>query len=397
MGLMKINVAVLFGGKTVEHEVSIISAVQAMANINTDKYRIVPVYITKSNEFYYGEDLRNISLYRNINALISRCRRVVFVNEKGRVRLMKHPGGLFSGGPICDIDVAFPVVHGTNVEDGALQGFLKTLDVPFVGCGVLASAIGMDKYVMKIMLKEAGFPVLDCVRFTAPDPGNVRKVEEKFSYPVIIKPVNLGSSVGISKAANTDELTKALELAFSFADKVLVEPAITQLREINCSVLGDAAEAIASECEEPFASDEILSYKDKYTSGGSKGKGGGSKGMASLKRKIPADIAPDVRRQIQELAVGAFQTLDCNGVSRIDFMIDKSTGKVWLNEINTIPGSLAFYLWEPVGIKYPELIERLIALALKRRRQEEEIIYSFDSNILAMGGNFGAKGSKGHK
>lgn len=393
MGIMKINVAVVFGGKSVEHEVSIISAVQAMANIDTGKYRIVPVYLTKDNEFYYGEDLRNIGLYRNIGGLVARCRRVVFIREKGRVRLVKYPGGLFSGGPVCDVDVVLPVVHGTNVEDGALQGYLKTLDVPFAGCGVLASAVGMDKYVMKILLKEAGFPVLDCLRFTGRGPDDIRRVEDKFAYPVIVKPVNLGSSVGISLASNPEELEQALAAAFMFSDKVLVEPAITQLREINCAVLGDASEAIASECEEPFASDEILSYKDKYMDGG-KGKSSGSKGMAGLKRKIPADIPAGLRRRIQELAVGAFQSLDCNGVARIDFMIDKTDGKVWLNEINTIPGSLAFYLWQPVGIKYPELLERLIALALKRRRLEEEITYSFDTNILAMGGPFGGKGRK---
>lgn len=393
MGIMKINVAVLFGGKSVEHEVSIISAVQAMANIDTEKYRVVPVYITKDNEFYYGEDLRDIRLYRNLKGLVARCRRVVFIREKGRVRLVKYPGGLFSGGPVCDIDVALPVVHGTNVEDGALQGYLKTLDVPFVGCNVLASAVGMDKYVMKILLKEAGFPVLDCLRFTAPDPENVKRVEAKFGYPVIVKPVNLGSSVGISKAAGPEELERALTDAFAFSDKVLVEPAITQLREINCAVLGDASEAIASECEEPFATDQILSYKDKYVDGG-KSKSGASKGMVSLKRQIPADLSPELRQRIQELAVGTFQTLDCNGVARIDFMIDKVDGSVWVNEINTIPGSLAFYLWQPVGIKYPDLLERLIALALKRRRKEEEITYSFDTNILSMGGSFGSKGRK---
>ena len=175
----------------------------------------------------------------------------------------------------------------------------------------------------------------------------------------------------------------------------MVEPAITELKEINCAVLGDSDEAVASECEEPLNAHEILSFQDKYMSGGAKS--GGSKGMQSLQRKIPADIPPETKKEIQEMAVKAFQYLDCNGVSRIDFMIDKATGKIYFNEINTIPGSLSFYLWEPVGIKYKELLDKLIKLALKRQRRENDIVYSFDSNVLAQAGSFGAKGCKGSK
>ena len=184
-----------------------------------------------------------------------------------------------------------------------------------------------------------------------------------------------------------------MEEAFAFSDRILVEPAVVQLKEINCSVLGDSESAEASVCEEPVqASDEdILSFEQKYVGGG---KSGGSKGMASLKRKIPADISPEQEEKIRTLAVDAFRSLGCNGVTRIDFMIDMATDKIYINEINTIPGSLAFYLWEPKGVKYPELLEKMIQLALKRHRQAEKINYTFDSNILSMGGSFGAKGSK---
>lgn len=221
-------------------------------------------------------------------------------------------------------------------------------------------------------------------------------IEAGFSYPVIVKPINLGSSVGISKAADREELEEALTLAFTFARKVLVEPAIQQLQEINCAVLGDELEAEASECEEPLNAEDILTYEDKYIGGG-KSKGG-SKGMASLSRAIPAHISPERREEIRQMAVKGFQCLGCSGVARIDFMIDRETDRVYLNEINTIPGSLAFYLWEPLGLKYTQLLERMIQLALKRHRENEKLTFSFETNVLAGvklgGGTKGAKGSK---
>ena len=241
--------------------------------------------------------------------------------------------------------------------------------------------------------------MLPGIRFTSQDYRSeqsvVKSIEESFKYPVIVKPVNLGSSVGISKADNTRELEDALELAFGFAERVLVEPAVTPLREINCSVLGDYTEAEASELEEPLSADKILSYKDKYMDGGKKT--GGSKGMSSLKRKIPADIPADTAESIKKTAVDAFKYLDCNGVVRIDFLMNADTGEFWINEFNTIPGSLAFYLWEPVGVKYPQLLDKMISLALKRQRANEEITYSFDTNILSSASFGGAKGSKGAK
>lgn len=397
---MKINVAVLFGGKSVEHEVSVISALQAMQNMNKDKYQLYPVYITKKNELYYGEDLDKIDEYKNIPRLLEKSTKINIVTDGDKTYLLPQQQKLFSKQkPIAVIDVAFPIVHGTNVEDGALQGFIKTLNLPFVGCDVLASAICMDKYAMKVMLRDAGFPVLDGLRFTVTDYKNsdiiIEKTEKKFGYPVVVKPVNLGSSVGISKADNKAEFEDALELAFTFADKILVEPAVVNLKEINCSVVGDYMEAEASELEEPVSADKILSYKDKYLDGGKKT--GGSKGMTSLKRKIPADIPAETATEIKKIAVEAFKYLDCNGVVRIDYLMNSKTGEFWINEFNTIPGSLAFYLWEPLGIKYSELLDRLISLALKRQRNREEITYSFDTNILSSGALGGAKGSKGSK
>ncbi len=424
---MKIKLAVLFGGMSVEHEVSVISALQAVASLDTDKYDIYPIYMTKNNEFYTGPDAGFIESYRDIPALLKKCTRCVFIKDGNKVKLLRYPFKRFGNNVLTNIDVAFPIVHGTNVEDGALQGYLKTLGLPFVGCDVLSSAVGMDKYVMKTVLMQAGVPVLDCLRINVIEFAQPEKIldacEAKFSYPVIVKPVNLGSSVGISLAKDRKALLKSLDDAFRYAPQLLVERAITDLTEINCSVLGDVDEAEASECEQPLKTDEILSFADKYTGGsgggakggklgakggklgGAKGgaKGSGSKGagMASLSRKIPADISPERREEIRTMAVKAFQALGCNGVSRIDFMIDGETDKVYLNEINTIPGSLSFYLWKPVGVDYPVLLDRMIELALKRRRKEESFVYSFESNILSIDRSFtsggGSKGAKSGK
>lgn len=382
---VKIKIGVFFGGQSVEHEVSIISALQTVNNFDRSKYDIIPIYITKGNEFYVGEKIGDIEAYKNIPSLLKKSQKVILVNENEKLNLIKYPMKKFGSNIYDYIDIAFPIVHGTNVEDGTLQGYLKTLRIPFVGCDVMASASGMDKYVMKTILKDNDIPVLDCCRsdrrhYQGDTVAFLDKVEALIGYPVIVKPINLGSSVGIRKANDRETLEDALDYAFQFANNVLVEKAIQNLREINCSVLGDYEEAVASECEEPISSDEILSYEDKYLSGE---KNSGSKGMSSTKRKLPADIPADMKAEIQRLAVKTFQALNCNGVSRIDFMLDVEENKVWVNEINTIPGSLAFYLWEASGVKYKELLDRLVKLALKRERENKDITYSFDTNILS--------------
>lgn len=399
---MKIKVGVLFGGKSVEHEVSIISALQACQSFDREKYDILPIYMTRDNTFYIGEEVGKIEAYREgIPALLKKSQQVRLIGEGGQLLLERCPAKKFGNSILDRVDLIFPIVHGTNVEDGALQGYLKTLGVPFVGCDVLASAVGMDKYVMKTVWAASGLPVLPCLRidhkrYLSGSEAFLDRVEGKIGYPVIVKPVNLGSSVGIRKAENRQELSDALDYAFQFASRVLVERAVQNLKEINCSVLGDYEKAEASECEEPVSHDRILTYDEKYLGGGKQGgaKSGESEGMASLSRKIPADITPEEREKIRTLAVEAYQALDCCGLSRIDFMMDSATRQIWLNEINTIPGSLAFYLWEPVGVPYKEVLSRMIDLAFKRERENGEITYSFDTNILAGAQLGGAKGSK---
>ncbi len=393
--IMKIRVGVFFGGKSVEHEVSVISGLQAYNAFNKEKYDLVPVYITKENELYTGELIADIANYRNIPELLKKSTRVFLMGEKNGVKLIQYPEKKFGSSEVAQIDVAFPVVHGANVEDGSLQGFLRHYNIPFAGCDVMASAVTMDKYVMKTVLKDSGIPVLDCVtlygkEFESGEQATYDKVEQKIPYPVIVKPVNLGSSVGIKVAKDREELREALEYAFTFGPKVLVEHAIMNLREINCAVLGDYEEAHASECEEPISSDEILSYEDKYVAGGKDG----SEGMRTARRELPANLTPRKREEIRELAVKTFRTLGASGVSRIDFMIDRDTDQVYVNEINPIPGSLAFYLWEALGKPYAELLDDMVKLALKREREEQNMLTSFESNILQNANLSGAKGMK---
>ncbi|MEE1245092.1 MAG: D-alanine--D-alanine ligase family protein [Acutalibacteraceae bacterium] len=396
---MKTNVAFFYGCRSVEHEVSIISAVQAMRAVDREKYDVTPVYVTKDGEMYTGNCLFEIEEYRNLSDLLSKCQKVNFLRENGAVVMTEQTKKLFQKPKSVRIDVAFPVVHGTNCEDGTIQGFFEYLNLPYVGCDIISSAVGMDKAVFKDVLKSAGLPVLDCICIRAKEYLTDKQkfqdeIEQKIGFPLIIKPVNLGSSVGISKVNTKEQLDDAVMLALSFTDRILAEHAITSLREINCSVLGDADECIASVCEEPFMNDEILSYEDKYM--GNSKNGGQSKGMASLGRKIPADLSEEKAEEIRSLACKTFKAIGANGVVRIDFMIDTETDKVYANEINTIPGSLAFYLWEASGTKYPELITRLIDLAFKRQRSRNNITYTIDTNILS-GVSFGSKGAKGAK
>lgn len=395
---MKTNIAVLFGCRSVEHEVSIISAVQAMRAIKREKYDVTPIYVTKSGEMYTGNALFEIENYRNLPELLKQSDPVVLARKNGGVYMVYENSGLFNKKKDVKIDLAFPVVHGTNCEDGTVAGYLEYLGLPYIGCDILSAAVGMDKAVFKDVLKSAGLPVLDCVTFRTREymlekQKITAELEEKVGFPLIIKPINLGSSVGISKVNDKESLDAAITLAASFTDRILAERAVTDLREINCSVIGDADSCEASVCEEPFMNDEILSYEDKYLSNS---KGGASKGMASLGRKIPADLTEEKANEIKKLSCDIFKAIGASGVVRIDFLIDTKTDKVYANEINTIPGSLAFYLWEPTGLKYTDMIDKLVELAFTRQRNRENLTYTIDTNILS-GVSFGAKGAKGAK
>ena len=393
---MKTRIAVMFGGKSTEHEVSIISALQALHALNPDKYEPVPLYITKDNRLFTGELCADVSNYRDIPALLAKSQQVLAVPSAQGVDLVAYPQKAFGRKVVAGFEVVLPVVHGTNVEDGTLMGMLEMWGVPYAAGDVLSSALGMDKYVMKTVLREAGVPVLDAQLYRgkayAADPDAViAAVEAGIGYPVIVKPVNLGSSVGISKASDRDALRESLDTAFSYAPRVLVERAVGNLREINCAVVGDADAARPSACEEPLNAQDILTYQDKYMSGG---KGAKSSGMESLARRCPADIPPELEARVKELAVATFQALGCSGVSRIDFLNDKESGEPWVTEIYTIPGSLAFYLFEEEGTPFAALLDEMVSLAFKRQREREALTFSFDTNLLSMHGKGGAKGAK---
>ena len=394
---MKTKVAVLFGGKSVEHEVSIISGLQAFAALDRTKYAPLPLYIAKDNRLYTGPHMGDIAAYRVLPRCLAEATRVLLSPATGGgVELLRDPPRRFGGNTVGRFEVAIPVVHGTNAEDGTLMGMLEMLGVPYAASDVTSSAAGMDKWLMKAALRAAGLPVLDALivtgrRYALEGEAVMNETEERFGYPVIVKPVNLGSSVGISRANDRAGLAAAMDTAAAYSPRFLVEPAIEQLREINCAVLGDGETAEASVCEEPVGADEILSYRDKYLGGGK-----GSKhpeGMNGLKRRCPADLPAGLAEQVRRLAVDTFQALHCCGVARVDFLNDLATGQIWVNEINTIPGSLAFYLWEASGIPFHQLLDRMIALAFKRQREREALTFSYDSNLLS-GVVLGAKTGK---
>lgn len=396
---MKTNIGVFFGGSSVEHEVAVISAVQAMNYINRTKYDVTPVYITKEGEMFMGDKLFNIESFKDIPALIKECNKVTFCTENGKFLLKHLDSSFLKRKKDVEIQLAFPIVHGTNCEDGSLQGYFETMRVPYIGCDVCSSAVGMDKAFFKSVMKDAGLPVLPCTTFRSRawvenKDSIVAKIENEVGYPLIVKPANTGSSVGISKVTTSAELNDAVELACSFAEKVLVEHAVESLREINCSVLGSADDCEASVCEEPFMNDAILSYEDKYMSNSK----GSSKGMSSLSRKCPADISEEKSNEIRELSKAVFSTLGCSGVSRIDYLMDTSDNdKIYINEINTIPGSLAFYLWEATNLKYTDMIDKLVETAFKRARDKNSTMFTINTNLLAGATPFGQKGAKGTK
>ena len=389
---MKTNIGVFFGGRSTEHEISVISANQAINAIDKTKYDVTPVYVTKEGRWFTGDALLDLRNYRDMKGLEKLAEEVYMRPVYGDYNLYySNPKGMFSKKNVAArLDVVIPVFHGANGEDGTFQGILQEIDIPFAGCDTLSSANGMDKITMKMILRENDIPVVDYVWFTdrqwfSQRDALIEKIEKQIGYPVIVKPANLGSSIGIGCAHDRSQLLEKVEDAGRYATRIIVEHMVEQLQEINCSVLGDCNEYQTSVLEEPIKTTEILSYTDKYM-GGSKG----TEGMQASQKKIPADLPADVTAEIQRLAGETFRVLSCHGVSRVDVIVDRATGKIYVNEINTIPGSLSFYLWEASGLSFPGLMDRLVALAVKRKNSQDRKTTSFSQNIFALGG-----GSKG--
>lgn len=400
---MKLNIAVFFGGESVEHEVSIISAHQTIEALDKNKYNVIPVYVSKERKLYVSDLLKDISNYKDLKHLISQCTQVSITSEDNRVVIRPVKPSLFSPKELGTIDVAIPVMHGTNGEDGTIQGFFEMLKVPYAGCDLYGAAIGQDKVLQKNVLNDNNLPITNWFWVYGSEmdthQSEILDKVHRLIYPVIIKPARTGSSVGISIAHNDEEYLACFDEARQYDEKIITEKVVKPMREINCSVVGDSYSCVASVLEEvsSVSQDELLSFSDKYLGGSKSAKSEGSKGMASTARIVPAPLTDEQTRLIQQLAKETFRVLGTAGVCRIDFLMDADTKKVYVNEINTIPGSLAFYLWKAAGVSFSELMDKLVELALDRERRRSKMTFSYETNILSNFSASSAKGSKGSK
>lgn len=393
-----IKVGVIFGGASGEHEVSVISAHQTMAALEVAGYSVLPIYINKEGSWFAGGPLNDLKAFREPTfdpAKISGVYRVSLSPDPTVRELLLHPQQrrpLLGSAPKLWADVFFPVMHGTFGEDGTLQGLLEIARVPYVGPGVLAAAVGMDKVRAKNLLKSASLSMLDWCSFDRKQwrenqSQQIAEAERLHAYPLIVKPVNLGSSIGVRRAANREQLISAIDAALVLDEQVMVEPALTNFIELNCAVFGPPAQA--SVCEQPCSNEEVLTFDEKYKRGGSKAgqKGGakaaGSAGMASLQRLVPAPVSEELTQKVKSWAITAFNAVRAAGVARIDFLYDKNAEQLYFNEINTIPGSLSFYLWEPAGVSFDELVQKLVETALERAQIRKETMFSFEANLLS--------------
>ena len=372
---MRLNLGVIFGGKSVEHEISIISAVEAMANIDTNKYRVIPIYIDKENNWYTGEHLKEILHYRDIE-LVKRYAKKVSLVKRGKSFILESQGFLKRN--LFVIDLVLPIGHGAFVEDGSLQGYLSMLGIPYVGSSVLGAAIGQDKVIQKELLKQNNIPVCDYVWFYDYEfEKNRNEVLNRIStlkYPLYVKPATLGSSIGITVAKDEKELIKGIKDAVKLDRKILIEEQVNNVKEINISVLGDYEKQSVSEIEEINVTGEFYSFKEKYVEGYSKTKGKDKKSKPLISKEMIEDM--------KNYAVKTFKVLNASGVARIDFLIDDRNKKLFVNEINTIPGDLSSYLWMAKKMSEQELIENLIKLAIAKQKKRDEMIYAFPGNLL---------------
>lgn len=398
---MKIRLGVIFGGESVEHEVSIISAVQAMYKIDAEKYEVIPLYITKDRKWYTGEILKDMDTYQDMDLLKRYTKEVVLYEKNGHFLLQTK--GIFKK-IVGEVDIVFPIVHGTNVEDGTLQGYLQSIGVPYVGVDVYSAVVGQDKVFMKDIFSQNDIKVPNYIWFYDTEyeedkEGILDKVVKKLKFPVIVKPATLGSSVGIKKAETKEELIDAIDDAVRYDKKIIVEKLVKNLVEVNISVVGNYETQSLSAIEKVIPTKDILTYQDKYLgSGKTKGKmklPAKSKGMASATRVIPADISDDLKKKVEDMARSAFKVLGSSGVVRIDFLIDEKKEEVYVNEVNNIPGSLSFYLWDAVGKDYTTLLDEVINIGIRDYKKRIAKTHSFETNILQGFSEFGgAKGSK---
>lgn len=372
---MRVNVGVIFGGKSVEHEISIISACEIMGYIDATKYNVIPIYIDKENNWYTGMHLKDIINYRDI-ALVKRYAKKVALVKNGKSIILQSLGLLKRN--LYVIDVVLPIGHGTYMEDGSLQGYLNMLNIPYVGSSVSASAVGQDKVFMKEILAMNNIPITNYTWFTEKDfNSNKKKILEqieKLKYPLYVKPANLGSSIGITKVENEKKLVDAIKQALRYDHKILVEEAVTNVKEVNVSVLGNYEVYETSDIEEINSNSDFYSFKEKYVKNYTK--------AVNKENQTKPIISKEMIEDIKKYAVNTFKAINASGVARVDFLIDEKNMKIYVNEINTIPGSLSGYLWLNKKMPQPELIENLIKIAIYEYEKKQKITYSFMPNLL---------------
>lgn len=386
MNKNKLNVLVLYGGVAPEHEVSIITAIQVMNALVEAGHQVLPVYISKQGTWHKGDSrFLDPLFYKDLQKVSSTGTSTILPANKD-LHLLKK-GFLGFGAEESSVDVVFPVFHGQNGEDGTIQGLLELANLPYVGSGVLGGSAGMDKFVTKRLaesLKVNTAKDFLVIKGVTSD-EEIAKEAKKIGFPLYVKPSNLGSSIGITRVEKSQDLADALEVAFCYDNRVLLEECVDLDKEVNISIMGNNP-YIFSVTEQPVASGKTLSFDDKYLSDSGK-----SKGMASLKRLIPAPISAEQLKTIQDWARKIFGAINGKGLARVDFMIDKK-GAVFFNEINTIPGAFAFFLWEKSGYPFPKLVDHLLELAIEAWNSKQQKISTFESNILEKIGSGGLKG-----
>jgi D-alanine-D-alanine ligase len=399
----RICLGILYGSRSPEHEVSIISALQLASMADPFKYDVVLVYISNKGEWFIGGSLWKLETYLDFNPRSSGLTPVFpDLTTRSRALIAFKRGRVFSGErryAAVRLDCVIPVMHGRTGEDGSLQGMLELMDLPYASTGVAGSAVGMDKIMMKRLFAGNGFPVLPDVALTRSafekkKEETCAEVEKALGYPVFVKPANLGSSIGVSRAADRRQLEDALTLAFTLDRRCLVEKGLDDPLEVNCSVLGFDDEVMVSVVEQPVREGSMLDFRTKYLAAS------GESGMAALSRIIPAPIGPEKTEQVQRLSLEIFKALDCKGVVRVDYMIDRAANTLFITEINTIPGSMAFYLWDKTGegLRYRQLIDHLVDSAVKAHRENGKNISTFRSDIIVSAikrGHSGTKAAKG--
>ncbi len=393
---MSINqLVVAFGGVSPEHEVSVITAHQAMASLRESGKTVTPLYVSKSGRWYTGDILLDLKRFEDLTSLERAAIPCTISKNSDGMPILLQTGGIkmFAKPKEWPIYVVVLAFHGGDGENGSFQGLCDVFNIPFTGPGVLGSSIGMDKVVAKRLVRQAGLPVVDWVDFSEHtwihDKGRVNVGVEELGFPLFVKPVHLGSSIGISMIDTAAKLDEAVEKALRYDSHVLIEKAVRPLLEINCSVIGNRDAATASVCEQPQGKGESLTFDDKYLSDVSS-----NKGMASAARLIPAPISVDLTERIQNMAVSVFQTLSVTGLARLDFLVNPETEEIYFNEINTIPGSFSFYLWQHSGMGFTNLLLKMVDIAMEENRRKSGRIRSYETNLLSKRAAAGLKGLK---